>query len=387
MTQPYELDLLVLGGGCAGLSLASQLSTTGLRTPKTLMLEQRNQYKNDRTWCFWADNSTSFSAMATHQWSDLVVQHHQTKVRFRCAQTPYRMLPSDKCYADASNRIHQNPQIQLKLGVTIQGEPIQKGDKWLVETNAGTYLAKWLVDTRPMRLPLAGDAVLWQSFLGQEIECVAPVFDPSSATLMDFSADHPQWVSFTYILPLSTTRALIEFTVFSVEPLSAHDLSRHLTSAVLKQVGGASFSILRSEHGILPMGFTASPIAHPPFSKTYIRAGLSVGAGRAATGYAFLRIQRWAKQCAHSLANGVGPVAQNADSFLLRQMDRIFLQVIRHQPLLAPYLFSAMFSKVKSERMIRFLSDDASFLDCAAVVCALPFKPFLAQITGFRGQS
>ncbi len=48
-----HFDLVIIGGGCAGLSLAYQLSQFGENCPKTLIIEERELYTNDRTWCFW----------------------------------------------------------------------------------------------------------------------------------------------------------------------------------------------------------------------------------------------------------------------------------------------------------------------------------------------
>jgi 2-polyprenyl-6-methoxyphenol hydroxylase-like FAD-dependent oxidoreductase len=39
--MPSDVDLLIVGGGCAGLSLAMQLTRFDERIPKTLILEQR----------------------------------------------------------------------------------------------------------------------------------------------------------------------------------------------------------------------------------------------------------------------------------------------------------------------------------------------------------
>jgi lycopene beta-cyclase len=49
--MPY--DLIILGGGCAGLSLARRLSELGEDCPQTVILESRSSYTDDRTWCFW----------------------------------------------------------------------------------------------------------------------------------------------------------------------------------------------------------------------------------------------------------------------------------------------------------------------------------------------
>ena len=119
--------------------------------------------------------------------------------------------------------------------------------------------------------------------------------------------------------------------------------------------------------------------AHP----TYVRVGLTAGAARPATGYAFQRIQNWAIQCASALSIGGLPITHVQDSFLLRKMDDIFLNVIRNNPELGPDLFVDLFSKVDGRKLVRFLSDKGQFLDYLAIVRAMPASPFLKDIFNF----
>jgi lycopene beta-cyclase len=113
--------------------------------------------------------------------------------------------------------------------------------------------------------------------------------------------------------------------------------------------------------------------AHP----SYVRVGLTAGAARPATGYAFQRIQRWADACKDSLQKTGLPVGHQQDSFAISQMDAIFLNVLRHHPELGPELFMRLFSKVSSEKLIRFLSDQGRVSDYLAVILALPSGVFL----------
>jgi lycopene beta-cyclase len=107
---------------------------------------------------------------------------------------------------------------------------------------------------------------------------------------------------------------------------------------------------------------------------------LFAGAARPATGYAFQRIQRWAMACALSIANDKLPIGHLKDPVLQSWMDTLFLKVVRRQPHLAPALFTAMFSKVASHRVIRFLGDAGSLTDYIAMAWALPGRPFLRQL-------
>ena len=49
-----EFDYIIIGGGCAGLSLAYELEVNNKLKEKTLaIIETRDHYKRDKTWSFW----------------------------------------------------------------------------------------------------------------------------------------------------------------------------------------------------------------------------------------------------------------------------------------------------------------------------------------------
>ena len=48
-----EFDYIIIGGGCAGLSLAYELDEHKKLENKTLaIIEPRDEYKKDKTWSF-----------------------------------------------------------------------------------------------------------------------------------------------------------------------------------------------------------------------------------------------------------------------------------------------------------------------------------------------
>jgi lycopene beta-cyclase len=177
-----------------------------------------------------------------------------------------------------------------------------------------------------------------------------------------------------YVLPTSSTRALVEVTVFGAMPLTPAQLRSRLDAAIAGYVGKIPFTILRSEHGILPMGLNETPATGHP---SWVKVGLMAGAARPSTGYAFQRIQCWAAECAHALLSGKYPVAHQSDPLPLRTMDRIFLEVLRVDPARAGALFFSLFSGTDPARIIRFLSGLGSVTDCLAVVAAMPVSPFV----------
>ncbi len=369
-----DFDLVVLGGGCAGLSLSMTLAAHGGRCPRTLVIESRTEYTNDRTWCYWNERSAPVPYQIQHRWQTMRVAHAGQSVSLDCGSTPYHMLAAQDFYAAAQASIDRQPNIALRRGTLVVGEPSRSGGVWNIRTSAGDVTARSVVDTRPPRLPRRDGAALWQSFYGQEIECSAAVFDPLSMDLMNFLAPDPRHVPFVYVLPVTPTRALIEVTVFGATPCPPRELSERLEAAVAERVGDASFTTLRSEHGILPMGLNEAPRSA---DKSSVRVGVMAGGARPSTGYAFQRIQRWAGECARALVSNGHPIAHRPDPLPLRVMDRIFLDVLRADPSRGGALFFSLFSRVDPARVIRFLSGDGSVVDSLAVVAAMPVSPFV----------
>ncbi|MCX6609061.1 MAG: lycopene cyclase family protein [Acidobacteria bacterium] len=372
-----QYDVVILGGGCSGLSLAVRLAELGPRCPSTLIVEQRTAYTNDRTWCFWDDGATRHLPLIQHRWPTMTVQNNVGQTTINCGDTPYQLIPAEAFYQDAVDRLTVCPSTTLQLGVQLTREPTKAGRHWQIETTAGSCLTTTVIDTRPSGPPTQGAATLWQSFSGQEVECDEPVFDPATINLMDFSTADPSRILFTYVLPLSTHRALIEVTQFGPEPLTGPALAKDLAIAISRRVHGSSYTTLRAEDGILPMGLQT---VRKPAEPNYIKAGLTAGAARPCTGYAFQRIQRWADSCAKSLAEGRGAIGHPADPLLLRAMDHLFLSVLRAHPEKAPDIFLSLFANTQSDRMIRFLSGRGRLTDYCNVIAALPILPFLQQV-------
>jgi lycopene beta-cyclase len=380
-----DLDVLIIGAGCAGLSLGVQLAKINHRAPKTMLLEQRALYENDRTWCFWGQQENAYSDLVDHQWANLLVKSAKETISLECSSAPYKILSSKTFYDDAIQRIGLNPSIELRMNSKLLKEPRFNEGWWSFETSFGNIRSKTVVDTRPIPFNHLQDTKLWQSFVGYEIESNQSVFDPNTAVLMDFCKANSEFIGFNYVLPQSQKRALIEFTVFAKRPYQHDELVHRLDEAVAQYLRKNSFTILRKETGLIPMGLADDQIQHgvKESNPTYVHAGLTAGAARPATGYAFQRIQSWAVQCAKSLAKLHLPITHSKSPVLLRKMDDIFLNVIRNHPELGPDLFMDLFGKVDNKRMVRFLSDRGRLLDCFAIVRALPAAPFLKNIFSF----
>ena len=64
-----EFDYVIIGGGCAGLSLAYELEINNKLVSKTLaIIEPRAEYKRDKTWSFWKVINHNFDDCVIKSW-------------------------------------------------------------------------------------------------------------------------------------------------------------------------------------------------------------------------------------------------------------------------------------------------------------------------------
>jgi lycopene beta-cyclase len=378
--MPADADVIILGGGCAGLSLGLRLSERSGQCGRVVIVEQRAAYRHDRSWSFWRLTPQRFDGLIEHAWLRMAIRSGARSVLADCRATSYQSLPSGAFYAEAVRIIGAGTTVELKLGTTVTQPPRRIRHGWEIDTSGGRLSTRWLIDTRPSETLHPDASTLWQSFSGREIHSAADRFDPTTVELMDFTPASTDEVCFTYVLPITSKRALVETTVFGTRPLTSNDLDTRLTRALARYTGGGSHEVLRTEHGALPMGLKrVSTTAATP-----LRAGVAGGAARAATGYAFQRIQRWADACADALREGQPPLAAAPDPPHTRAMDKLFLNALRRRPELGPEIFLALFGRVDPARVIRFLSDCGSPGDHAAIVAALPARALLSALLGRR---
>jgi lycopene beta-cyclase len=254
---------------------------------------------------------------------------------------------------------------------------------WLTETSEGGIVSDFVIDTRPAQSVSSTPPVLWQAFVGYELESQTDSFDQSTAQLMNFLETDSKEIEFLYVLPTTRRRALVELTVISPDRPSFEDLAQRLERQLKEKFGDQRPNVIRREQGAIPMGIDDAlgfARSSEPSDSSYVHVGVAAGSARPSSGYTFCRIQRWATECANSLQAGGKPIGPLADTSLVKFMDSVFLKVLRRHPQLAPELFMGMFRKVPSRRLLRFLGDSPTLMDAMFLVAALPKLPFLREV-------
>jgi len=382
---------VITGAGCAGLSLAWHLLEAGVTAP-ILLIDGRERYTNDRTWCYWRVEPTPFDELADHSWNSWEIHANSSLQAIGASERyPYLHLRSDAFYNRVLERIAAAPQVRLVLGAQIRGHR-REGDLVVIETSGGEYRGRRVFDSSGLltqRGKGAGAAVgsgsglgmKWlQHFLGQRIRVCRPVFAPERIRLMDHRVDQTRGPHFMYLLPFTETTALIENTYFFNSPRSPYEHRAEIAHYLAENygIGRDDYEVVGEECGRIPMGIAPNgPVA----DEQIVPIGIPAGAARAATGYAFLRIQRQSREIATRLGRGraLSSARLTFGGSKYRLFDMIMLDALARSPEMAPTFFTLLFKNANPASVVRFLTEKSNLLDDLEVVAAL-LKPDLLRM-------
>jgi lycopene beta-cyclase len=369
---------LILGAGLAGLSLADALVRRGVRAP-IVIADAREEFGNDRTWCFWDVWPHPYRRLVRQRWTQWSFRAGDMVYRQSSVARPYCHLPADRFYEDVLARVRSAPNCTLMLGTTI-GPVVEHAGQVVVTTSAGDLAATHVFDalathgpTWAGSAPPPGPGVLCQRFLGWFIHAAEPVFDPSCVTLMDFDVTANGEMHFMYVLPFSTTSALVEDTTIGLHGTSAADRGDELRRYLAHRYGLSEWHVEHVEESAIPMRGIARPRGASP---RLIPVGTAAGAVRPSSGYAFVRTQRQVGVLADRVAQGRPspvPVGRRGDALL----DRVFLDVLQADPEGFSRNLLALARRLPGDRFARFMMDAATPLDVLGMIAAVPTLPFL----------
>jgi lycopene beta-cyclase len=389
--QREIFDIVIVGGGMAGLSLAVRLASPSFASLRIAIIEPRTSYSRDRTWCSFGlpDYAHPFAAAVSARWSHWDVRRDATS-RHVCSDTriAYEMIEASDFYSVALAAISQASHIEMFQGVSV--EKVELNDtrpgSVTIETSIGKLEGKLVFDSRPQAMPSNGAWI--QEFQGIEVQSSLPVFDPAHAMMMDFSvmtdADACAGrVHFMYLLPKSSTCALIEDTWFisADDRAPRPDMDANIRGYLARHFASATFSEGYRESGRLIMDATLRPSRQ---AGRHLQIGAAGGMARAASGYAFFETQRACELIATRLretfvSDKTRPpfVLPRIRADMSYWMDAVFLRVLQRRPEIAPELFFNLFRSVPTASLARFLSGVANAHDVLRVIAACPKLPFL----------
>jgi len=109
-----EFNYVIIGGGCAGLSLAYELEINNKINNKTLaIIEPREEYKRDKTWSFWKVAEHNFDDCIIKSWNNFSINSSSGSNELKTENFPYQSIDSGLYYKKITTRLSKNKNIQF----------------------------------------------------------------------------------------------------------------------------------------------------------------------------------------------------------------------------------------------------------------------------------
>ena len=351
-----EFDYIIIGGGCAGLSLAYELEINNKLKDKTLaIIETRDEYKRDKTWSFWKVSDHNFEDCVIKSWNNFTINSSEGCHELINKSFPYQSINSEKFYKKINSKLSLNPNVSCF--------------KRLNEINSKNSLIFNSVFEDKL-----DKSKLWQHFQGIEIETSNDIFDDEIVNLMDFNCDQKNDVHFFYTLPFSKNTALIETTWLSdLEDPSLMNYDLQLENYIKNNLGIKNYKINFIEKG-------AIPLFCPNFKNDgkIINIGSAGGMTRLSTGYTFLNIQEHSKYIVKNI-DTIGKTKAYNIGRKYQFLDKIFLKVLENHPEKMPNIFFNMF-KTSSNTAIKFLSNKSNVFEDINIISKMPKLIFMKAL-------
>jgi len=351
-----DFDYIIIGGGCAGLSLAYELEIHKKLENKTLaIIEPRDEYKRDKTWSFWKIISHNFDDCVKKSWKNFSINIPNKTKFLECKKYPYQSIDSGLFYKKVNEKLKQNKNINFFKNID--------------EINTkNSFIFNSVPELN------ANNNGLWQHFCGVEIETKNNFFDDEIFNLMDFDCEQRKSVHFFYTLPFTKNKALVETTWLSLmNDDSEKDYQNQIKKYLENHLNLKEYKINYKEEGAIPLFYPSNKIEN-----NKINIGTAGGMTRLSTGYTFLNIQEHSKFIRKNLEN----ITQTKLFGIQKKyqfLDKIFLRVIKKNSENMPDIFFKMFSS-SSNAVIKFLSNKSNILEDFSIILKMPKWTFIKAL-------
>ncbi|AWI25021.1 lycopene cyclase family protein [Flavobacterium pallidum] len=370
-------DYIFTGVGLAALMTVDQIIKSGKFAGKSiLLLDENAKQTNDRTWCFWENGKGSWDKILTQKWKYVLFRNETFSRKLDLEPYEYKMVRGIDFYEKILKSISLQPNITF-LNQKVIGYNKSAG-KVVVKTDSANYSCQKLFNSIYDQIQVLEQKkypLLQQHFIGWTIKTEIPVFDPNVATFMDFSVPQKGNTRFMYVLPVSNTEAIVEYTLFSKDLLPEAEYGEAISN-YLSGLGIADYKILEKERGAIPM---TSYKFWENNTKNIIHIGSAGGWTKASTGFTFKNAGKLSKQLVTFLQekNNFRGFHQKSRFWFY---DLLLLDILAGKNELGSKIFSAMFKKSKPALILRFLDGETTFWEDLKVIWQCPKGLFIKAL-------
>jgi lycopene beta-cyclase len=364
------------GNGLSALLTLFEMVKSGqFSDKKILLIDSDAKNKNDRTWCFW-DTENLFDEISAKKWQHAWFKNENFTNQLNLHPYTYKMIRSADFYKLMFNTILQHKNIEIFQDEVVDFSEL--GNNCLVQTKTKSFTCNQIFNSiynpkfvkSQTKFPL-----VQQHFIGWFIKSKEAVFTEDCPTFMDFSVEQKGNTRFMYVLPTSSTEALLEYTLFSKDLLLKEAYESEIEKYI-KKLGVTEYEIIEKEQGNIPM--TCFPFWKNN-SKNIINIGSAGGWSKASTGYTFKNSVKKSRELVRFL--------QTKNDFTKFHKinkfwfyDLLLIDILYQTNQYGSTIFSSMFKTGKASLIFKFLDEETSIWEDLRVIWMCPKGLFIKAL-------
>jgi len=382
-SQIPHFNYIFTGTGLSALMTVYKMVLSGKFSDKSILLLDEDAKKtNDRTWCFWGKEETLWNSVISKKWDSALFANEDFRRDLDLKPYQYNQIRGLDFYDFVFEELskHQN--------ITFLNEKVTDINELETHVFVGTednrYTCDYLFNsiyTKAFALSQTKYPVLQQHFVGWFVKSKTEIFNPDQATFMDFSVEQRGNTRFMYVLPISTTEALVEYTLFSEDLLAKEEYENEI-QIYLRNLGADQYEIVEKEQGSIPM--TCFPFWKKN-TKRVLNIGTAGGWTKASTGYTFRNSDKKSTELVAFLDPSSGASGSlKMTSFYKRTRfwfyDLLLLDILYRHNELGSTIFSSMFKKGNPALIFKFLDEETTLIEDLKVILKCPKMPFIKAL-------
>jgi len=370
-------DYAIIGAGAAGLHLAqAMIADDWFAEKQVLILDKDAKEVDDKTWSYWEKGAGKWDDLILQSWEKAQFKTKEKCLDLNLAPYRYKTLTSIAFYQAGKKKIAQANNFSW---IKEEVKEVLSGDIITIKGTNNQYQAKQVFDSRiDRKFEQKNDKYyrILQHFKGWVIETETPVFDTASFVMMDFQVKWKDSTSFTYVLPITPTKAMVEFTLFTAELLAYEEYDTYLKKYIKDVLKIDKYQIEKVEYGVIPMSNYPFEVANQPRITKIGTAGAQV---KASTGYAFKKIEKSAQLMIANLKANRNPAAGLINK-KFRLIDTLYLDVLTHHNHWGETLYTQIYGNNDIQQVFKFLDDETNLLENLKLMNSVDAGPFLKAV-------
>lgn len=377
-------NYIFTGSGLSALMTVYEIIMSGKFSAKSILLIDNNTKKtNDRTWCFWEKPNHQFKNLVSKKWNEALFANQEISINLDLKPYQYNMIKGLDFYNLVFDLIAKQENITFVTDSLISfNEEVNKVTIICEKQNYSCDKLFNSIFNPEIVRSQTNYPLLSQHFIGWFVQTKEEVFNPDRATFMDFSIDQKGNTRFMYVLPTSTTEALLEPTLFSHHLLKKEEYEADI-ELYLKNLGVSEYKINDKEQGNIPM--TSYPFWKNN-TKNIVNIGSAGGWTKASTGFTFRHTVKKSQALVAFLSKETSTPLSVTDFRKFHKKgkfwfyDLLFLDVLDKNNDLGSHVFSSLFKNGKTSLIFKFLDEETTYWEDLQIIFICPKSLFLKAL-------